>query len=124
MKDSSKSTARPELHIGKLRMNESRTRTQKNFKIGFFLGIAAILLYAIFPIICMAITIALTSIFGCAMGEDTYHQCIVVGIDFGPIIAFGSVGPFLLFITLPSGVVAVGLYTTLMLLINRKVKFI
>ena len=72
----------------------------------------------------MGITMILTSGFGCAMGEDSYHECVLLGIDFGPIIAFGSVGPFLLFVTLPGGFFALLSFMVVMLLLNKKIKFI
>ncbi len=86
-------------------------------------GLGLIALIAFSPIIIGLIGFFISWKFGCEMNEGGPSPCLILGIDFGEFLAVGSTGAFIIFLTLPAGFVAAGVYTGLLFILNRIFKF-
>jgi hypothetical protein len=67
--------------------------------------------WTVFPIVCVLIVMAVSAICGCTMNEGSPTPCVVFGVDIGkPLYTLGVMG-WLGIVTLPSGGIALALYT-------------
>jgi hypothetical protein len=97
-------------------------RKSQIFNWILFGGIGISGLIAIAPVIFMFLAYFLTTTFHCEGNESGIYPCEVAGFDFGSIVAIGSVSPFLLFFSIPAGMLLAGAVVVVMLLINWKFK--
>ena len=67
--------------------------------------------WTVFPLVCVLIVSAASVIFGCTVNEGSPTPCVVFGVDIGkPLYTLGVMG-WLGIVTLPSGGIALVLYT-------------
>jgi hypothetical protein len=67
--------------------------------------------WTVFPIVCVLIVGAVSAICGCTVNESSPTPCVVFGVDIGkPLYTLGVMG-WLGIVTLPSGGIALALYT-------------
>lgn len=80
--------------------------------------LAAIILFAIAPILSLLLASGMASWQGCHLNEATAHPCVVLGVDIGGLLALMFVAGWLALMTMPAGfaafivwlVVAIALY--------------
>jgi len=96
------------------------TKKNRIFNRVLFGGIGFAGLVAIAPIIPMLLGALIKSMFHCEGNESGTYPCVVAGVDFGGLVAFGSVSPWMLFFSFPAGMVLGGVVVVVMMLINWK----
>jgi hypothetical protein len=75
--------------------------------------------WMVFPVVCVLIATAISAIFGCTVTESSPEPCIVFGIDMGRMLHILAVMGWLGIITLPSGGIALALYTAFVMMESR-----
>ena len=75
--------------------------------------------WMIFPLVCVLIAAAISVIFGCTVTESSSQPCIVFGVDMGRMLHVLAVMGWLGIITLPSGLIALALYTAFVMMESR-----
>ena len=89
----------------------------------FGIALAVILLIAAAPVISVIIAGAVADANGCTLHEGFTNPCVINGRDWGETLyAMGVMGWFML-VTIPFGVVALGIWTVLLvtaLVVHRK----
>jgi hypothetical protein len=75
--------------------------------------------WTVFPLVCILIVGAASVIFGCTVNEGSPTPCVVFGVDIGkPLYTLGVMG-WLGIVTLPSGGIALVLYTVFVVVESR-----
>jgi hypothetical protein len=67
--------------------------------------------WTVFPIVCVLIVSAVSAICGCTVNESSPTPCVVFGVDIGRPLYILRVMGWLGIVTLPSGGIALVLYT-------------
>ena len=79
-----------------------------------------ILSWAVFPLLCVLLAAAVSTICGCSINEGSPTPCLVFGTDIGkPLYILGVMG-WLSIVTLPTGAIALLVYLAF-LMIERSV---
>ncbi len=79
----------------------------------WFLGIV---LWTIWPIVCVVVASFVASSCGCELNEANAHQCVILGIDVGPVLYDMFVMGWLMLVTIPTGVAALAVLLAVMTL--------
>lgn len=95
---------------------------EKAFRVRLYAGMLLCSLFAISPFLLILMAMFFSSTFGCVVKESGVHPCVVLGIDFGEVFAIASVGPFLIWFTIPGGMIAGTLFFLLMLTLRWALK--
>jgi hypothetical protein len=78
--------------------------------------------WMVFPIFCVLIVMAASVLSGCAVDEGSPAPCIVFGVDIGRTLYILRAMGWLGIVTLPSGGVALALYTVFVMLEARNAR--
>ena len=82
------------------------------------------LLFAVFPLVPVWVSVTVTNANGCVMSELPFKPCMVLGFDVGQTLYTLSLAVWFLFVTIPHGLVGalMGLLGMAYLFIANKVK--
>jgi hypothetical protein len=69
--------------------------------------------WTIFPVVCVLVVIAISTIFGCQVNEGSPMPCLVFGVEIGKTLYTLGVMGWLGIVTLPTGGLALIVYTLL-----------
>ena len=69
--------------------------------------------WSLFPLVCVLIVMAVSALCGCTVNEGSPTSCLVLGVDIGKALYTLGVMGWLGFVTVPSGGIALVLYTIL-----------
>jgi hypothetical protein len=83
------------------------------------IGYGIILLWMILPMISVFTASAIADASGCSLDEGSAHQCIVMGKDVGETLYTMFVMGWMFFLTVPTGLVALVLFTVIVLVSAR-----
>jgi hypothetical protein len=83
------------------------------------IGYGAIVLWMLLPMISVFTASAIADVSGCTLNEGSAHECIVSGTDIGDTLYTMFVLGWLFFLTVPTGLVALVLFTAIVLLSAR-----
>ena len=75
--------------------------------------------WMVFPIFCVLIVVVISALWGCTVNVGSPAPCIVFGVDIGRTLYILRAMGWLGIVTLPSGGVALGLYTVFVMLEAR-----
>ena len=79
--------------------------------------------WSLFPLVCVLIVMAVSALCGCTVNESSPTPCVVLGVDIGKALYTLGVMGWLGFVTVPSGGIALVLYTIFLVvesLISRR----
>ena len=79
------------------------------------IGYGIILLWMILPMISVLTASAIADASGCTVNEGSSHPCIVAGTDIGDTLYTMFVMGWMFFLTVPTGLVALVLFTVIVL---------
>jgi hypothetical protein len=77
------------------------------------IGYGIILLWMILPMISVFTASAIADASGCVLNEGSSHECIVSGTDIGDTLYTMFVMGWMFFLTVPTGLVALVLFTVI-----------
>jgi hypothetical protein len=83
------------------------------------IGYAVIVLWMLLPMISVFTASAIAEASGCSLDEGSAHPCMVSGTDIGETLYTMFVLGWLFFLTVPTGLVALVLFTVAVLLAAR-----
>jgi hypothetical protein len=89
-------------------------------KIIFIYGL--ILLYALAPLLSVLLCGVIASLAGCSVSEAGASPCPILGFDMGGVLVTMLVCGWLIFWTLPSGLLFLVVFTIIVLILRRKRK--
>jgi hypothetical protein len=84
-----------------------------------FIGYGIILLWMLLPMISVFTASAIAEASGCSLDEGSAHPCTVLGTDIGDTLYTMFVMGWMFFLTVPTGLVALVLFTVIVLLAAR-----
>lgn len=89
----------------------SARQTRPRSMVGLYaIALAAILIWALFPVAAIALSSAIAEMAGCTLNEAGAHPCIVLGHDIGGwLVTLFTLG-WLGIVTLPTGAIALALW--------------
>lgn len=76
---------------------------------------ALLTLYTLSPLLCVLLSLGIARLFGCPLDESGTQPCRAFGQDIGGFLVALFVTGWLFFITLPTGSIAVLLYSVFLL---------
>ncbi|HEX5716124.1 MAG TPA: hypothetical protein VF179_08195 [Thermoanaerobaculia bacterium] len=83
------------------------------------IGYGIIVLWMILPMISVFTASAIAEASGCSLDEGSAHQCVVLGTDIGESLYTMFVLGWMFFLTVPTGLVALVLFTVIVLVSAR-----
>ena len=83
---------------------------------------SGLLLYTVLPLLCVLVAGAIANHFGCRLDESGAHPCIVGGSDWGGTLITLAVAGWFMLVTIPTGAIAIILYTVALLIAKASAK--
>lgn len=81
-----------------------------------------IILYSLGPLLCVLISCAIASATGSRLDEAGVHPCMIHGVDFGGVLSTLFVSGWFMFLTIPSGFLAILIFTAVLLFRRHRAK--
>ena len=80
------------------------------------IGYGVIVLWMLLPMISVLTAGAIAQASGCSLDEGSAHPCVVAGMDLGDTLYTMFVMGWMFFLTVPTGLVALVLFTVIVLI--------
>lgn len=91
--------------------------SSRRFPMGaYWVTLAVILLLAALPVISVVIAGTIAEANGCRVDEGSVHPCLVGGTDMGELLYTLGVLGWLMLVSIPAGLVAIGIWCVILVL--------